>query len=262
MNELEVFNFSFKGKEVRSLLIDGEPYFVGKDVVEVLGYKNGSRDINRHVMEQDRMVIDNQKYQNGTLEIPNRGLIVINESGLYSLILSSKLSTAKEFQHWITSKVLPEVRKTGGYVHLGSEAKFIETHFSKFSDNTKLAMILELQDYNENLKLQLENQKPLVDFANQVSNSKNSLSMKTTAKIISNDTNIIGRNKLFEFLRNNGVLMSDNTPYQNFINDNYFVVKEQTIRNGKVIPITYVTGKGQKFIYDLLKKKGVFCSQF
>ena len=105
MNEI----FNFHGQEVRTLTIDDEPWFVGKDVADILGYQNGSRDINRHVDEEDR-----QNYQNGTFG--NRGVTVINESGLYSLILSSKLPQAKEFKRWVTSEVLPAIRKQGGFI--------------------------------------------------------------------------------------------------------------------------------------------------
>ena len=105
MNEI----FNFHGQEVRTLTIDDEPWFVGKDVADILGYQNGSRDINRHVDEEDR-----QNYQNGTFG--NRGVTVINESGLYSLILSSKLPQAREFKRWVTSDVLPAIRKQGGFI--------------------------------------------------------------------------------------------------------------------------------------------------
>lgn len=101
--------FNFHGQEVRTLTIDDEPWFVGKDVADILGYQNGSRDINRHVDDEDR-----QNYQNGTFG--NRGVTVINESGLYSLILSSKLPQAKEFKRWVTSEVLPAIRKQGGFI--------------------------------------------------------------------------------------------------------------------------------------------------
>ena len=108
MNDIKIFENPEFGR-VRTIVIDDEPWFVGKDVAEILGYQNGSRDINRHVDEDDR-----QNYQNGTFESP-RGMTIINESGLYSLILSSKLPTAKKFKHWVTSEVLPSIRKTGSY---------------------------------------------------------------------------------------------------------------------------------------------------
>lgn len=94
---------------VRAMTLDGEPWFVGQDVAQILGYRNGSRDINRHVDEEDR-----QNYQNGTFASP-RGMTVINESGLYSLILASKLPAARQFKHWVTAEVLPSIRRTGGY---------------------------------------------------------------------------------------------------------------------------------------------------
>ena len=108
-NEIQIFERPEFG-QIRTIEIDGTPWFVGKDITEILGYKNTSRDINRHVFEEDR-----QNYQNGSFESP-RGLTIINESGVYSLILSSKLETAREFKRWVTSEILPSIRKTGSYV--------------------------------------------------------------------------------------------------------------------------------------------------
>lgn len=109
MNAMTVFRDERFG-EVRTATINGEPWFVGKDVAEMLGYQNGSRDINRHVDEEDRnMITVNDGRQ-------NRDVIIINESGLYSLILSSKLPQAKEFKRWVTSVILPALRKHGGYI--------------------------------------------------------------------------------------------------------------------------------------------------
>lgn len=108
MNELKIFKNNDFG-EIRTITIDGEPHFVGKDVAEILEYQNGSRDINRHVDPEDRiktMVFDGNQ---------DKETILINESGLYSLILSSKMPKAKKFKRWVTSEVLPEIRKTGSY---------------------------------------------------------------------------------------------------------------------------------------------------
>ena len=106
-NKLQLFNF--ENQQVRTLTVNEEPYFVGKDVATILGYKNGSRDINTHVDEEDKL-----KYQISTAG-QMRDQILINESGLYSLILSSKLPNAKKFKRWVTSEVLPAIRKTGSY---------------------------------------------------------------------------------------------------------------------------------------------------
>lgn len=108
MNELKIFDNEEFGK-IRTVTIDNEPWFVGKDVADNLGYQNGSRDINRHVSEDDRikdMIFDGNQ---------NKETILINESGLYALIFGSKLESAKEFKHWVTSEVLPALRKTGSY---------------------------------------------------------------------------------------------------------------------------------------------------
>lgn len=110
MNELQIFKNAEFGS-IRTTTINGEPYFVGRDIAEILGYSNTKDAISTHVDEEDRTVI--QRSENTTLEIPNRGLTVINESGLYSLILSSKMPNAKKFKHWVTSEVLPAIRKHG-----------------------------------------------------------------------------------------------------------------------------------------------------
>jgi len=126
MNELQIFNSEEFG-EIRTVTIDGEPWFVGKDIADILGYQNGSRDINRHVDEEDRrkiMLFDGNQ---------DKETIIINESGFYSLILSSKMPNAKKFKHWVTSEVLPAIRKTGSYQmqNLSTEMKAILMHDEK-----------------------------------------------------------------------------------------------------------------------------------
>lgn len=126
-----VFNHPEFG-ELRTVEIDGVVWFVGKDVANTLGYQNGSRDINRHVDEEDRrkmMIFDGNQ---------NKETIIINESGLYSLILSSKLPSAKEFKHWVTSEVLPSIRKTGGYVNPSQSDLFLDTYLPFADQNTRL----------------------------------------------------------------------------------------------------------------------------
>ncbi|GBW92464.1 TPA: ORF6C domain-containing protein [Staphylococcus aureus] len=111
MQELQTFNF--EELPVRTLEVDGEPYFIGKDVADILGYANGRDALSKHVDEDDKKVLTSR---NTTLEnLPNRGLTAVNESGLYSLIFSSKLESAKRFKRWVTSEVLPTLRKTGAY---------------------------------------------------------------------------------------------------------------------------------------------------
>ena len=116
MEELQIFNNEEFGN-IRSLVIGNEPWLVGKDVATDLGYQNGSRDINRHVDEEDRrkvMVFDGKQ---------NKETIVINESGLYALVFGSKLPSAKKFKHWVTSEVLPTLRKTGSYAKVPTDPR-------------------------------------------------------------------------------------------------------------------------------------------
>lgn len=112
MNDLQIFNNSVFGS-IRTVTIDGEPWFVGKDIAEALGYVNTKKALVDHVDLEDKQII--QRSQNVTFEISNRGMTIINESGLYSLILSSKLPNAKMFKRWVTSEVLPAIRKSGHY---------------------------------------------------------------------------------------------------------------------------------------------------
>ena len=116
--DIQVFSNPEFGS-LTTIFIDGEPWFIGKEIAEKLGYENQSRDVDRHVDKSDRILFDFSKYQNGTLINEGRGnkkRIIINESGLYSLILSSKLPSAKKFKHWVTSEVLPTIRKHGVYM--------------------------------------------------------------------------------------------------------------------------------------------------
>lgn len=112
MNDVQIFSNEEFGS-IRTITISNEVWFVGKDVALALGYENTKDAILAHVDKEDKKML--QRSENATFEIPNRGLTIINESGLYSLILSSKLPSAKKFKRWITAEVLPSIRKTGGY---------------------------------------------------------------------------------------------------------------------------------------------------
>lgn len=129
MRELQIFTNEEFG-EMRTLLIDDQPWFVGKDVAKVLGYENQNRDIVTHVDVEDRKMLDKTQYENGIefnyKELGQRGGWIINESGLYSLILSSKLPNAKKFKRWVTSEVLPQIRITGGYIDEGATSQQLE----------------------------------------------------------------------------------------------------------------------------------------
>lgn len=237
--------------KVRTVVKDGEPWLVGKDVADILEYRNGSRDINRHVDEDDRckiMIFDGNQ---------NKETIIINESGFYSLVLSSKMPKAKEFRRWVTSHVLPTIRRTGGYV--ANEDMFIENYLPFLDEPYQGLFRLQMIAINQ-LNERIRHDQPLVEFANQVSNSENLIDMNAMAKLAIEENIPIGRNRLFRWLRENEILMSDNLPYQKYIDRGYFAVKESVFETGsmtKTYQQTFVTGKGQQFIIGLLKKE--FC---
>lgn len=236
MNELQIFNNEDFG-EVRTVVIEGRPWFIAKDITECLGYQNGRDALYKHVDEEDKGVAKCDTLGGA------QDLSVINESGLYSLILSSKLPEARKFKHWVTSEVLPTIRKTGGY-------KLPQS----FSEALQLAA--DQAERIEALKKRNEELIPKAEFFDAVTDSKTAISIGETAKVLDAG---IGQNKLFAFLRDNNILKSDNTPYQRYIDMGYFRVVEQKYEvNGEIrISIkTLVFQKGIDFIRRLLNKRG------
>lgn len=156
MLDLTVFTNEEFG-EVRTMVIEGEPWFVGKDVADILGYRNGSRDINRHVDEEDKrkiMLFDGKQ---------DKETIIINESGLYSLILSSKMPNAKKFKRWVTKEVLPSIRKTGGYKVPTSPAEQIKLLATGFSDHES-----RIENLEQNMVIDYGQQQTLRKHVNRV----------------------------------------------------------------------------------------------
>ena len=178
MNELQVFTNEELGK-VRVIKINNEPWFVGKDVAKILGYTNSSDALKKHIDEEDKQVI--LKSQFATLEIPNRGMTMINESGLYSLILSSKLSSAKKFKRWITSEVLPQIRETGAYIPSSQLTK--KEEFSKDPMEVAKAheQLVELE--KQPLLETIEIQKPKVNYFDTFMNSQGCYTSTQVAKL-------------------------------------------------------------------------------
>lgn len=242
MNEI----FNFHGQDVRTVTINNEPYFVGKDVAGILGYQNGSRDVNRHVDEEDKL-----KYRFGTSG-QDREMIIINESGLYSLILSSKLPQAKEFKRWVTSEVLPTIRKNGMFAT------------DELLDNPDFAIatlqkLKEEREVKKQLEAQIEADHPKVLFADAVSASKSSCLIGELAKILKQNGIDIGQNKLFQWLRSNGYLISRrgdswNQPTQKSMDLGLFELKKTNINHADghttTNTTTKVTGKGQQYFIN------------
>lgn len=245
MNELK--NFSFEGRQIRALTIEGEPYFVGKDVAEVLGYSNSRKAIADHVDSEDKGVT--KCYTLGGTQQTT----IINESGLYSLILSSKLPDAKKFKHWVTSEVLPTIRKHGAYMTDAKAAAIV-------TDKGSLADLL--QQAAEQLKrkdIQIEQMKPKALFADSVAASNTTILIGELAKIIRGNGVDIGANRLFKWLRENGYLISRkgsdyNMPTQKSMELGLFKIIERTINqsdgSSRICKTTKVTGKGQQYFVN------------
>lgn len=247
MQELQIFNNQEFGK-VRAMTIDGQPYFVGKDVAEILGYSNPQKALRDHVDEDDKTV--NEMFTvNGT-----KG-ILINESGLYSLALLSKMPRAKQFKRWVTAEILPTIRKTGGYV--ASEDTFLETYMPYATEETKAIFKTQLQHIRQ-LNQKIKADAPKVLFADAVSASHTSILVGDLAKLLKQNGVDIGGRRLFEWLRANGYLMrkgeARNMPTQRSMEAGLFEVKETTITNGdgsvRITRTTKVTGKGQQFFVN------------
>lgn len=248
MNEIMIFNNPEFGS-VRTVCIDGEPWLVGKDVAEILGYKETAKAIRTHVDDEDKGV--------SILDTPGgkQQYIAINESGFYSLVLSSKLPTAKKFKRWVTSEVLPTIRKTGGYV--ANEDVFVETYLPFADEPIKQLFRIQCRVINQ-LNERIRRDEPKVKFADHVGDSTNVIDVNRMAKLCADHGIRIGRNRLFAWLRSRGILMGGNIPYQEYIDNEYFRVKESVYEsNGqtRTYQQTFVTGKGQQYILSRLMRE-------
>ena len=243
MNEIKVFNNAEFGK-IRTLNRDGEPWFVGKDVATALGYKESVNELKSHVSAEDK---------GGwriTTQYGEREAVIINESGLYSLILSSKLDSAKRFKRWVTAEVLPSIRKSGGYIAGQDE----------MSDTELLAKaLLVAQRQIEQRNAQIAEMQPKALFADAVAASHTSILIGELAKILKQNGVNIGQNRLFETLRQQGYLIRRNgtdynSPTQRAMELGLFEVKESTVGNPdgsvRVTRTTKVTGKGQQYFIN------------
>ncbi|MCO4653086.1 Phage antirepressor protein [Streptococcus infantarius subsp. infantarius] len=247
MNEI----FNFHGQDVRTVTINGEPYLVGKDVAEILGYSRPDNAIRNHVDDEDKLV--HQFSASGQ----NRNMTVINESGFYALVLSSKLPRAKEFKRWVTSEVLPTIRKHGMFAtdELLDNPDFAIATLQKLKEEREAKKLLEAT---------IEEQKPKVIFANAVSASHTSILVGDFAKLMRQNGLNFGQNRMFAWLRENGYLISRkgnswNMPTQKAMDLGLFEIKETTINHSdghiSINKTPKITGKGQLYFADKLLSK-------
>lgn len=231
--------------EIRVLEIENEPWFVGKDVASILGYKDTDQALRKHIDDEDKL----SRQFNGSGQ--RRNMTIINESGLYSLILSSKLPNAKKFKRWVTNEVLPSIRKHGAYMTEDTIEKALTSPDFLIQLATKLK---EEQEKSKQLEDKLEKNSKML---NQISASKNSLLVREVAKILSNNHGIvIGEKKLYQKLRDWGWIFKNSTEAkQEAIIHGYLEVREGTRESSKGVftfHVTRVTGKGQRKILEKL----------
>lgn len=240
MNEIMIFENPDFG-QVRTIEIDGEPWFVGKDVAIALGYEKPTDTVRKRVDEEDRGV--------SKMETPSgiQKMTIINESGLYSLILGSKLQSARKFKHWVTSEVLPAIRKTGTYSAKPLSGKELLA-----------AAVIEAQRTIEEKNAEIERMRPKEIFADAVSGSKESILIRDMAKLICQNGYQIGERRLFQWMRDNGYLIksgsSRNRPTQRYLQQGIFEISERAITspegNIRLVLTPRVTGKGQRYFID------------
>lgn len=247
----EIRKFNFKGAALRTLTDEaGEPWFVAKDVCDVLGYTNASKAINDHVDQEDKL--NNESLSS----LGQRGGWLVNESGLYSLVLSSKLPTAKEFKRWVTHDVLPQIRKTGGY---------IPTSESDSDEDIMARAVLVAQKTIERKNQQLQAKdaqikvlEPKARFADAVAASDGTCLVGELAKMLRQNGMDIGQNRLFRLLQADGYLgksgSNRNVPTQRAMDLGLFRIKETTVTHADghttVSRTPKVTGKGQRYFID------------
>lgn len=245
MNKVKIFNSEEFG-DVRTVTINGDPWFVGKDVAAALGFTNPRDAISTHVFDEDK----------GVESIDTLGgkqkMTVINESGLYALVFGSRLKSAQRFKHWVTSEVLPAIRKTGSYqAPQGKELLALA--------------VLEAQKTIEEQSKAIERMKPKVIFANAVETSHTSILIGDLAKLLKQNGVEIGQKRLFDWMREKGYLIkrkgSDwNMPTQKAMNMKLFEVKESTVNNPdgsvRINRTTKVTGRGQTYFVNKFLDSG------
>lgn len=243
--------FDFKGAALRTLTDEnGEPWFVAKDVCDVLGYTNASKAISDHVDSEDKL--NNESLSS----LGQRGGWLVNESGLYSLVLSSKLPTAKEFKRWVTHEVLPQIRKTGGYIPT-SEADDDMTILAKAVMIGQRTMEAQKQKIAEQ-QTRIVELEPKARFADAVAASDGTCLVGELAKMLRQNGMDIGQNRLFRLLQADGYLgksgSNRNVPTQRAMELGLFRIKETTVTHADghttVSRTPKVTGKGQRYFID------------
>ena len=235
MNDLQIFQNEEFG-QVRTIEIEGKPYFLAADVCSILGYTNGRKAINDHCKGVTKRYIPTNS--------GNQEVNFIPEGDIYRLVMRSKLPGAERFESWVCDEVLPSIRKTGSYNLPQTYAEALRALADKAEEAERLAI--------ENQEM-----KPKAEFFDAVAGSKDAISLGEVAKVLDMG---IGRNKLFDFLRTEKILDNGNIPYQRYIDAGYFRTIEQKYTKGDETKISIKTLVYQKGI-DFIRKRLLQCQE-
>ena len=242
MNEIKVFESSEFGA-IRTILKNGEPWFVAADVCKTLELSNPTVAVER-LDEDERAKLNLGRQGEGT---------IINEPGLYALVLGSRKPEAKAFKRWITHEVIPAIRKHGGYL----TAEKVEE--ALLNPDVLIRLATELKDEREHRKAlegQIADDKPYTGFGRAIAASSDAILVREFAKLANNAGIPIGQNRLYRWLRANSYLMQDNKPYQRYVDNGWFALRESTVTTIKgdlLRTTTLITGKGQMALLARLK---------
>lgn len=254
-NIMEVFKNEEFG-EVRTMLIDNVPWFVGKDVAKALGYKNTKDALTAHIDGEDKQIIQRSDFT--TFEIPSRGMTIINESGLYSLILSSKLPSAKEFRRWVTHEVLPSIRKHGMYMTDNMiDAVIQNPEIMQQAVARICAERAEKQNQLATIQGQLQDALPKAVYYDKFVDPGYATNFRDTAKEFG-----IGQKCFINLLLHYGFIFRDQKgalrPEGRAVEKGLFIMRDYTsMISGHVGSYTLITSKGKKLIYEYFVKKGL-----
>ncbi len=255
-NALQLFNF--ENNQIRVLKINNEPWFVGKDVATILGYSNTRKALIDHVEDEDKKDGVTIRDSMGRSQLA----VVINESGMYSLILSSKLPNAKKFKRWVTSEVLPAIREDGAYItdnkamQLMSDPQELGNFLLTIGNRVKAleAEKKELKDTNAKQAAKIARDADDVVFAKAIRYSHHAIPVGELAEILTQNGFVIGRNQLFQLLREEKYLSSFNhswnVPMTQMVKRGLFRITHNLTRDGRGYSQTWVTPKGQKHIIN------------
>ena len=251
MNEITIFNNEEFGT-IRAIERDGEPWFLGKDVADILGYSNSRKALSDHLDEEDKNTVT---IRDGISGNPNK--TIINESGVYALIFGSKLPKAKEFKRWVTSEVLPSIRKKGIYMTDSKAYDLLN------NENSLADLLLQAGEQLKQKNIIIEEMRSKAIFADAVSASNQTILVGELAKILRQNGIVgMGQNRLFEILRNRGYLIKGNRsdknmPTQRSLEMGLLEIKETAVTHSDghvtVNKTPKVTGKGQQYFINLFK---------